>query len=419
MQSQFSISVFLDTRRIKKSGLYPVKLRVYSNIYKRTKYYPTVFELTETQFKSIWETTKPRTEHKELRDKIQAVEVKAKEIANDFSPFSFEQFEKRLFRKSGDGENVFYQYSLVIEKLKNNKQIGTASNYSLSLKSIKAFILFTKGKEAQRLLFIEITKVWLEKYEQYMLDDKKRSRTTVSMYLRALRTVFNIAIDAKEIDKGIYPFGEGKDKYIIPSVKNVKKALSKIQLKQLFDAKPKTLEQEKAKDFWFFSYACSGMNIKDVALLKYENLQENKLYFLRAKTINTKRNDLKYITIYLNEYSSSIIEKYGNPDKSSRNYIFPILSDNLDEQQKHDKVKNFTRFINQNLKKLTKSIGLTEEISSYWARHSFATNSIRNGASMEFVSEALNHSNQKTTQLYFAGFDDEAKEEFMQKIMNF
>jgi site-specific recombinase XerD len=53
------------------------------------------------------------------------------------------------------------------------------------------------------------------------------------------------------------------------------------------------------------------------------------------------------------------------------------------------KVKNFTRFVNQHLKKLAKSLGITEDISTYFARHSFATIAIRSGASMEFVSETL------------------------------
>jgi integrase/recombinase XerD len=73
---------------------------------------------------------------------------------------------------------------------------------------------------------------------------------------------------------------------------------------------------------------------------------------------------------------------------SKNDYIFPIISPQETEVINHNKVKNFTKFINQNLKKLALSIGVSGDISTYWARHSFATNSIRNGASMEFVMEA-------------------------------
>jgi integrase/recombinase XerD len=161
------------------------------------------------------------------------------------------------------------------------------------------------------------------------------------------------------------------------------------------------------------------MNIKDIALLKYENLNDGKIEYFRAKTIRTKKGDLKKIEVFLNDYSKGIISKYGNTDTKGINYIFSIVSENDTELMKHKKIKNFTRFINQNLKKLAKSIGITDEISSYWARHSFATSAIRKGASMEFVSEALSHSNMKTTQGYFSGFEDKDKLELMNSIMDF
>ena len=97
----------------------------------------------------------------------------------------------------------------------------------------------------------------------------------------------------------------------------------------------------------------------------------------------------------------------------------PIIKQSDDEIKKHAKIKNFTRFINQNLKKLAEREGLPNGISTYWARHSFATNMVRSGASMEFVMEALSHNNLKTTKNYFAGFEDETKKELINKLMDF
>ena len=96
-----------------------------------------------------------------------------------------------------------------------------------------------------------------------MLSNDK-SVTSVGIYLRTLRVVFNNAIDDKDISNNIYPFG--KKKYQIPTSKKVKKALNREQLKSLFNSKPKTKEQEEAKDFWFFSYMSYGMNLKDALL---------------------------------------------------------------------------------------------------------------------------------------------------------
>ncbi len=414
---EYLTSIVLDTRRPKENGLYPVKLRVYSTQLQVKKLYATKYDLSKKDFKSIWETEKPRKEHKEIRNELQGVELRANDVCKNLEPFSFIQFEKKFLRNTGDGGNIIYQYNQIEYKLKSNNCYSTASNYELSLKSLKAFILHTKSKEPAKIPFADITPDWLQKYESYMITDLKRSRTTVSMYVRALRTVFNTAIAEKEIDIEIYPFG--KNKYQPPTVRNVKKALSQDNLKQLFSAKPQTAEQTKAKDFWFFSYACNGMNIKDIALLKYENIQEDKIIFYRAKTINTSKTDLKPVTVYLNDFSKAIIKKYGNKNTNKAEYIFPIISNKETEIIKHSKIKNFTKFINQNLKKLATIEGITSDISTYWARHSFATNSIRNGASMEFVMEALSHNNMKTTVGYFAGFEDKDKKEFMQKLMNF
>lgn len=379
--------------------------------------FSTPFKLTEAEFESVWKTTKPRSENKVLRLKFQELENRANEVAAELKVFSFEQFEKRMFQKSGSREDIICHYQEMIASLRENSQFNNASNYQLSLKSLLDFVQHRTGRKATKLLFGDITKDWLQKYESDMLNRLNRSRTTVSMYLRALRAIFNEAIRQGDISTEIYPFG--KNQYQIPAVRAVKKALRKEDLRILMDAKAGTPEQEKARDFWFFSYACNGINLKDIALLRWENLQGSTLTFYRAKTTNTARKDLKPITATLIGFPAGIIEKYGSKHRNPKSLIFDIISDEMSKEQQHFKIKNFTRFVNQNLKKLAEGAGLPAEISSYWARHSFATNAIRMGASMEMVSEAVGHSNIRTTQGYFAGFEEDSKQELAKLIMNF
>jgi len=417
MKQDYSISIYLDTRRAKASGKFPVRLRVYTATPRKQKMYPTVFEFSVKEFDSIWNTTKPRQEFKAPRKKIQAIETKANEVADKLKPFTFEQFERQLYRKAGDGVNVEYQYKQSIEEFDRRGQVGTASTYDLSKKSLSDFVEGKKNQKFNKLTLFEITPELLKDYEYYMTETKGRSLTTVSMYVRALRAVFNRAIDEKEIEREYYPFG--KIKYQVPATRNVKKALSKDQLNTLFKSQPATPEQQKAKDFWFFSYACNGMNIKDIALLKYKDIEHGKIEFYRAKTLLTSKGNLKPITAYLNDYSTGIIEKYGNENKAPDGFVYDILTNGLTPLQEQGKIKRFTRFVNQHLKKLCKANELPEEISTYWARHSYASNSVRNGATMEFIQESLGHQNLKTTQGYFAGFDSDTKKEFAQSLMNF
>lgn len=417
MDKQYFISLWLDTRRAKANGKFPVRLRVFTSTPRIQKLYPTKFDFSKAEFASIWETVKPREEHKADKKKLTAVVKLAEDTAEILNPFSFEEFEKKLYRNDGDGSNIFWHYEQAIADMKKNNQLGNASNYELSLKSLKGYIEYTKGNAPEKLFFKEVTSKWLDGYESYMLNVIERSHTTVSFYVRALRTIFNRAINANDIEKTLYPFG--KDGYEVPAVKRVKKVLSREQLKQLFEAKPKTPEQQKAKDFWFFSYSCYGMNIKDIAQLRYSQFAGNTLKFIRAKTQTTGKKKQKEVVVYLTDFAKGIIEKYGNPNTHPKQFIFPILNEVTSEADKRTKVQNFTRFINQNFKKMAVAEGITAEISTYWARHSFATNAIRQGASMEFVSEALSHTNLNTTQTYFDGFEDEAKAEFAKTQMIF
>ncbi|MBK6526242.1 MAG: site-specific integrase [Crocinitomicaceae bacterium] len=349
MKDEYFISIYLDTRRAKASGLYPVKLRVFTSAPRVQKLYPTNFELTVKDFESAWNTKKPRTEYKKLRNQLIAVEKKAFDVAEKLVPFTFAQFERQLFRNSGDGIKLTYHYNALIDELNQRQQIGTANTYDLSKKSLSEFAEQSLKLRFDNLTFFDITPKWLKDYEQYMTQTKKRSLTTVSMYLRVLRAIFNKAIEDKEIDKDFYPFG--KRKYQVPATKNVKKALTSEQLNLLFQAEVKTKEQEVARDFWFFSFNCNGMNIKDIALLRYKDIQDGKIDFLRAKTKLTTKGNQKQITTYLNPFSKNIIQKYGHSKNEPEQLVFDILTENLSAWQEQTKIKNFTRMINQNLKK--------------------------------------------------------------------
>lgn len=418
--SENSVSIVLDERRAKANGLYPIKLRVYSSELQVKKLYSfvkrkkeqgeeglTKVDFSKSEFKSVWHTEKTRKEHQEIKDELTAVLMKAKTIVKGINPFTFTEFELKFKRATGDNTNVIYQYNEIIKKLKANNKFSTASSYNDSINSLISFVETVKGKKPTKISFSEVTPDWLKNYETFMLSDLKRSKTTVGIYLRPLRAVFNSAINQKSISIESYPFGSGKSgKYAIPSPKNSKKALNKTELRRLFNADPETPEQIKAKYFWFFSYYANGMNVKDIALLKFENVKDNYFTFQRAKTIDTLKESI-IITVHLNEFLLSVIKKYGNKNTDKNEYVFPILSNGDSEFEKYKKIKNFTKFINQNFKILALKKKIKSDVSTYHARHSFATNSIHNKASMEFVSQALGHNNLTTTQDYFKGFSNE------------
>lgn len=417
--SEISVSIKLDARQAKKDGTFPVKLCIYHKPTRKAKYYSTIFSFTQDEFRSIWMTNKPRNIYKPTIDKLGRLITKAEADLKGLEPFSFGAYEVKLKRKSSDGENIFWHYERRIGELRDLKSMGTADWYAYSMNSIKKYLENLKDR-MDRLAFEKVTPNWLLHYEKYMLGCGK-SKTTIAMYLRALMAIFHQAVKSKDIEKSIVPFGDGK--YVVKEGGKVKKALSFSQLQKLFNSDPLTQEQGIAKDFWFFSYFNNGMNIKDILALRYGQFgldESGKQYFTfeRTKTKN-KDKESRIIKVYLNEFTKMVIsnpeyinKRNGNP----KQLLFNVVSEQDGPSGQYFMTKSFTRKVNQHIKKLAIANGLPADISTYFARHTFATGLQRGGTSISYIQEALGHSDIATTQKYMAGFEDEEKKEVADKM---
>jgi hypothetical protein len=119
-----------------------------------------------------------------------------------------------------------------------------------------------------------------------------------------------------------YPFGHGK--YEIPTGQGRKLALTLQQIKTLVTYTDRSEATEHYRDLWFFSYLCNGINFADLITLKYSNIQNGEIYFIRAKTINTEKVK-KEICALITPEMQAIIDRWGNPDKRLDSYIFNFL----------------------------------------------------------------------------------------------
>ncbi len=424
MSKEYSITFYFDTRRKKGKNTFPLKLRLYhppstkEKLF-RTGYYFTIAEYDQAvKLRPAKGGNKIRKERKaEISEILHVLRNKAELILKNLPNFSFEAFEKRYYNKSA-ALSIGDYYQTKIEALEQEGRVRTAENYSLSYRRLKGYINLSRIKKLDDIPFEKISVGFLKKYEKYLVNEGC-SLATIGIYLRPLRAIFNLAINDPNsgLRESMYPFG--KSQYQIPTGQNVKKALSPEQLKTLFESKPENDQQKKAKDFWFFSYLANGMNFKDIAELKYGNLSDNRISFYRAKTQRTTKSNPKLIQAMLPVFALNVIEEYGNKNSKSEDYIFPILSQSDSALQAANKVKDFTRFVNQHIKKLAMENGITDEISTYWARHSFTTQAIRKGASMELLQESLGHKSLSTTQNYFAGFSNDVKQKLSESLLNF
>lgn len=405
---QVKVTVVLDRRNAKKDGTYPVKIRVWDCNTQKAKRYGTSMSVSEGDFHSAWETVRPRKEYLSLRKRLQELLTDNQAAVDQLEHFTFDLFERKASTPKGDAANVIYHLKRRAAELKDEGRIAYGESYISTANFLMKFI------NTNKLLFAEVTPKFLQALEDHMINQGK-SYTTVGIYARNLRVVYNLAIESNDASLDQYPFG--KMKYVIPAGANKKKALTTEQLKKLRDLPLNTDGQERARAIFLFSYASNGMNMKDIAFLKWSQVTSETIEFVREKSRRTKKSNRTVITVFMNEFHRDVLTRYGsNPEQST--YVFPVLKEGMSALEQYKAVQGFTRSINQYLEKISSQLDLPK-ITTYWARHSFATVAVRKGASMEFMRESLGHSDMKTTLNYFAGFDDESKRKLANTIMDF
>ena len=391
-----TVSTFFDSRgKVEMEGKkFPVKIRVW---YKRErKDYPTGKKLTIEEWGKL-PTTKER-EFAGIRNEIQSSFKIVDDVVSDLvwtNNFSFDLLNLRLSKGARDSINTAFKAK--IDRLGIDGQIGTQAYYSTVLNSVRRF-------RGEHIMFADITPYWLKRYEEYLLDGGKSS-STVGFYMRAIRAIVNDAISMGLIKESQYPFG--KNKYRIPIVEGRKLALSMAQLKAVVTFTDGSETTERYRDLWFFSYLCNGINFADILRLKYSNIQGDEICFFRQKTIRTSKVK-REIRAMITPEMQSIIERWGNPDKRPCAFIFPYLTGDETPLEVNKKVSDVTRRVNRKLKVIGTAVGI-EGLTTYVARHSYATVLKRSGANIAFISESLGHTDLKTTETYLGSFEKDER----------
>lgn len=403
-EQKVTVSFYLEKTKPNTDGKCLIKMVVYYNSNK--KRYSTNSHVTPGDWGKINSPNLRDKELKEIKNTLDVKRIKAEKVIEKINPFSFIAFEETYFNNTPFQKNTSLQYwfNNYIEKLHSKGNVGTAIAYRTTINSIN---LFKKNLHLQ-----DITPTLLEEYETFLVSNGK-SLTTVSIYVRQIRAIINQAISLGVFPQEKYPF----KKYEIPTSRNVKKALSSNDLKKLLNHKPKKEDEKKALDFWILSYLCSGINFADIIELKPTNIDDNYLHFIRVKTKNTKKKDLRPIKIGLHPRALKIINKWKNTD-SANPYLFPILETGLQPITIKHRCQRFIKWVNKRMENIRLELKIEQKIGTYAARHSFSTVMKRQGVSTEFIKESLGHSSLTVTENYLDSFTDDVKLEFTNLLTN-
>lgn len=386
--------IFIDRYHPKKNGTCTIRIKVTHN--RERIYYSTSIFLLPDEFDKLITANRRTREQKEVYTKLLYFLTKAQKAIDRLPIFTFSKFEE-IFLEGRNVENsVYYAFEKRIVQLKSENKVGTAVTYQCALNSLKDF--------TKKLTFADVTPTFLSKYEKWMLN-QGNSITTVGIYIRNLRAIFN----HENIDKSLYPFGENK--YKIPTGRNIKKALTLDEISRIYqyDTDPGSMA-EMAKDYWIFLYLCNGMNVKDFCLLKWKNINGNILRYDRAKTQRATK-DRKSITVALKAETMEIIRKWGRVSINSDAYIFPHINPGMDATRQREVCQQVTKNINKYMKRIATELNIGKEVTTYFARHSFATILKRSGVQTEMISELLGHSSMNVTENYLDSFENDQIQE--------
>ena len=163
-----------------------------------------------------------------------------------------------------------------------------------------------------------------------------------------------------------------------------------------------------AVDLFAFSYLMGGINFVDMAHLTRDNIIDSRLVYNRQKTG-------KLIKLPLQEKAVAIINFYYD---EQRKYLFPILfASHKTDIQKRYRIHDVIADVNKHLNQIGKELHLPIELTTYVARHSFATVLKRAGVNTSLICESLGHSSEKVTQIYLDSFENSQIDEALKNLL--
>lgn len=428
-----SIKVSLDMRRSKADGTYPIILRLTHD--RKTTSIKTGFHIkaedwdegsstVKKSYKGTINVTRLNNEIQkkkaEALDEILKLEGKAKQ-----APLSLSDIKQHI--DPSKTSQSFYDYGEnLIKQLINTDRIGTARSYRGVINALKTF---NKGKPFEKnmggnpkdsnkvkfsskfkevnyrdLKFEEINYNFLTSFENYHLASGNELNG-LSVYLRAIRSIYNQAIKSGNAEKSYYPFSD----YKIKSEPTQKRALDNAYLTKIVTLDlPQDHACFDARNYFVASYMMYGMNFADMAFLQKTDILNGRIQYRRRKT--SKLYDIK-ITDSLSNILTHYIQQHPNS-----NYVFPIIKRETAILQERD-IQASRKDFNENLKTIAKMCGIEQNLTSYVSRHSFATQAMLQNVPVNAISAMLGHSSLKTTEIYLKSLPSNILDEYNAKIL--
>lgn len=296
-------------------------------------------------------------------------------------------------------QSVFAFFRQQIVKKEKMQCIGTKSNY------VSATNRFMEFRGNEDLTFSQMTSEMMEMYQAWLWN-RGVGQNTVAFYLRTLRTLYNKAVEA-----GQAPPNDIFSHVQTANVRTAKRAITVKEIRKIEKLDlPRGFSLDKARDLFLISFYLRGMAFVDMAFLKKTDLKCSMVNYNRRKTHQN-------LNIEWMKPMQTIIDKYAEQTKDSP-YLLPILTGK--ESSPYTAYRKVEHNTNYNLKKIGEMVGLKIPLTTYVARHTWASVALHMNIPIATISEGMGHNSFKTTQIYLQSLDmatiNEANARIIRKI---
>ena len=413
-----TIKTVLYTSKKYKNGTSPIMLRITKETHlKYFKIGDERFDILPKQWNSEFGLVKAdkrlNPEHEFLNGFIKQKHSAAIKILRDFEEkgfaWTFNMFEVEYQNKPKITKVKPFIEARVVE-LKKQGKYKSSDGLNECLKRLENYY-----PNFGKLYFQDIDYGFIEGFALYLKNTRKNRDTTIGIELRALRGILNEAIDQGVGSKEAYPFSKiyGATKvYKISKLEKCsnKRFIPKEFMIKLVEAEILEYHLNWARQMFLFSFFASGVNFKDMAFLKETNIETKFLQDGKAQKFiifNRLKTD-EGISVPLTEPIKKILIWAKANTTNKNEYLLPIITNNkLTGEKLTNHINQRRKRLNMHLRTIAENLEFPDgllKLSSYYARHSYATTMLRNGVQVEKISEALGHTSIKTTQIYLESF---------------
>lgn len=431
------LALTLDTRFpsvYRNEKVFPIAIRIYDG--NRVSYFRVAEKFSREAYIAILKSTGRGRTSEDYLYKERPFDIKCRLISMfDSYESRFEEYNSHVpltpdaIAQIISGKSNSSSFYDIWDEVISTRSAGTSESYLSAKKSFQSAIGDING--------FNIPQNAIRKWVDVMADGGK-SKTTIGIYLRACRVVWNVCQRKGLIPSSFYPFSKNGDEQSVQIPRGHTRKNNYLDTAQMYQLYRIFMDEDYPKTkgwgpqytkkvhlslgLFLVQYLCNGFNLADAALLEYNQSYFSsggkELQFIRKKT-KDRNDESSEVLIPITDDLQNVLNKIASEPKLGER-VFPfIIGSASSEVEIRNQIKSWNSNIQDRLRKLTAELGWSVNPSGTWARHSFATNLTHAGVPHDYISESMGHSivSKDITSLYIAKYPLSKQLEYNSKLL--